>query len=409
VLSRSDLEWLAFAVIAAIACRFVAIDDTPIDRHLPFVIVLIAVCGYVAARWAAAIQMSIVLLLVAAMFLPDERVRLLTYGFIVAAAFAGSVAPAASPAGPPAAGPAAKQPASGRRYLVLTMAGVLLLRWIPFADVLLWRELVVVMGAATVLVAYRDRTPLAIAAALAVAVVTPVFPGRMLLFPFFVAALIAVRVPWLGFAFIAAAYYARYSIAILCVVTAIALFASPVSRTWLRVPTYAAAIALLALWPWSGLVARAFPRFLIASPPPEGEQPVWVALGRGQSVSIDAPPHKHAVAITASGANAASMPEGRVMGSVEVLGRTGDIIRRQIRIGDIADFGFMRREHFFASRNPPPRHPIDDVKGYGQAAWLHTAGWMVIGSPDEIASLHFSAARDLPPAVRLQIEAVDFE
>ncbi len=392
--SKSQLEWLAFALVCAIASHFVAIYDTPIDRALPFVVVLVATCGYVAVRWSAAIQMAAILLLLAALFLPDERTRLLAYGVIVAAAFSAAVFAAPKTLG---------------AYVVLTIAGVLLLRWIPFGDVFVWRELIVLGGALAVLFAFRDRTPLAIAVALAVALVTPVFPGRMVLFPILVAAVLAARLPWLSLAFLVGAYYVRYSIAILCVVAAIALVAPLLSRVWLRVPTYAAAMALFAIWPWSGLIARAFPKFLIARPPPEGQQAVWVALAPGQSVSIEAPGQKHAVVITASGANASRLPSGRLMGGVEVVGRMGNVVRREIRIGDIADFGFMRREHFFASRNPPPRNPIDDLHGYGQAAWLHTAGWIVIGSPDEIASLRFRAAPDLPPPARLQIEAVYFE
>ena len=85
----------------------------------------------------------------------------------------------------------------------------------------------------------------------------------------------------------------------------------------------------------------------------------------------------------------------------------GTVDGTQIRIGDIADFGFTRREQFFASRNPFPRRPINDVKEYGQSAWLHTAG--LIDAPVHLSAIRVSAAPDLPPNVRLQIEAVDFE
>ncbi|HYU80383.1 MAG TPA: hypothetical protein VEK56_15440, partial [Vicinamibacterales bacterium] len=36
----------AFALVAAIAAYFVAPDSTPIDRALPFVVVLLAVCCF---------------------------------------------------------------------------------------------------------------------------------------------------------------------------------------------------------------------------------------------------------------------------------------------------------------------------------------------------------------------------
>jgi hypothetical protein len=381
---------LAFVIVSTIASYFVAPGNTPIDRALPFVVVLMSICGFVANRWPQAMQVAVVLLFLPPAFLTDEHTRLLAYGVIVAGTFALCVAVA---------------PGTVEAYAALTVVGVLLLRWIPFSEVIVWRELLVLLGALVVLVAYRQRTPMAIVAALAVALVTPIFPARAMVFPF-VASVPFARIP-LAIAFATAAYFTRYSIAVLCVVAAIAL-ALPFLRR-IHFAAYACAIALFAMWPWSGIVARAFPKFLMASPPPDTQQPVWVALERGQSVSIDAPPHKHATAITASGANAARFGKGILMGTVDIEGRTGDVLRREIRIGDIADFGFMRREHFFTSRNPPPLRPINDVIGYGQAAWLHTAGWMVIGSVDEIAAVHFFAARDLPPGTRLQIEAVDFE
>ncbi len=399
-----NLEWLGFAGVLAVACRFVATYDTPVDRALPFVVVLIAICGLVANRWAVAIQGSALLLPFAAIFLTDERTRLLGYGVVVAAAFAIAVFAA---------------PRKLAAHVTLTIAGVLLLRWIPFTEDTLWRELVVLLGAVTVLIAFRERTPMAVAIALAVALVTPIFPGRATVFPFVVSALIAAPLPPIvvGVAFGIAAYFTRYSISVLCVVAAVAMIVgdsrsrlsgqagSPV----LHIPAYAAAIALFALWPWSGLAARAFPRFLLAEGASERQQPVWIALERAQSVSIDAPARAHRVVITASGANASHMRAGRLVGRVEVVGRRGQVIGRDLRIGDIADFGFMRRERFFASRNPPPRVPLDDIHGYGQSAWLHAAGRVAMFSREEIASLHVTAAPDLPPAAKLQIEAVEFE
>lgn len=375
---------------------------TPIDGALPFVIVLIALCFFVSTgdsrgRLSSIGWLAPILLLIAAIFISDERTRLFAYGIITAGAFALAVTYAEK---------------TLRAYVPLTIAGVLLLRWIPLSDVLVWRELVVLVGTLAVLIAqtgvsvphiYRPRTPLAIAVALAVAVVTPIFPARMLLFPFLVAAIVATRLPWLAIPFVIAAFFARYSIAVLCVVTAIALLAPWIARLRLQIPAYVTAIALLTLWPWSGLVARAFPHFLFAQPPFERRMPVWVALEPGQSVSIDVP-EAYTTVLIASAANASRLRAGRVVGWVEAGG-----VRREIRIGDIADFGFMRREHFFASRNSPPRHPIDDIQGYGATAWLHTAGRISIVAPKRIDALRVVAAPDLPPETRLQIEAVEFE
>ena len=99
--------------------------------------------------------------------------------------------------------------------------------------------------------------------------------------------------------------------------------------------------------------------------------------------------------MTASGANAASLPAGRILGWIDG------------RVADVPDFGFMRREHFFSSRNRPPRTPLADIHDYGAAAWLHTAGRFAV--PRSPFPVRFSAAPDLRPGTKLQIEAVEFE
>ncbi len=412
MLSRSQVEWLIFAVVAATAAIFIAPPDTPIDRALPFVIVLLSFCGFVAERWPAAIQTATILVFVPAIFLIDEHTRLLAYGIIAAAAFAFAVAIA---------------PRTLSASIALTVAGVLLLRWIPFSQVILWRELILLLGAIAIVMTGRLK-PIAahIAAALAIALFTPIFPARMLVFPFLVTILLMIPLPRIAIAapLIAAAFFMRYSIAVLCVVAAIVILSRPfdslrslragsdgegslaersfpfaVLRVRMTVP-----IALFALWPWSGIVARAFPAVLFAEPASPRSQPVWIAIARAQSVSLDIPPGVRRVVITASGANAARLPGGRAVGWVD-----GGGTRKMIRIGDIADFGFMRREHFFASRNRPPRTPLDDIHDYGASAWLHTAGRIAIASPRPITALHVTAAPGLPPGAKLQIEAVEFE
>jgi len=335
-----------FAIVAAVATYFVAPAATPIDRALPFVVIVLAFCSE-----SDLVQILILFLLLPPIFFADEHMRLLAYGVIAAIAFATALATA-----PP------------ERHIVIVIAGVLLLRWIPFSNVVVWRELLVLAGALAVFFASRSPV-LAIAVA---AVMTP-FPARLLLLPFLAAAVIAIlpkfRVP-----------------------------------TPIRIPLYACAVALFAMWPWSGIVARALPAFLRSEVPAANRRPVWIALARGESVSIDAPAPSRSVEITISGANASRLRKGTLMGTVEVGG-----LRREIRIGDIADFGYTRREQFFRSHNPSPKRPIDDVKDYGQSAWLHTAGLITIASPHAFQSIRVSAARDLPPDARLQIEAVAFE
>src|SRR3989442_9572073 len=130
------LRWLAMAVVSAIACRAVAIYDTPIDRALPFIAVLLVICGWISQSISA--ELGVLLLVAAAIFLPAERTRLLAYGLIAAAAFAVSLY-AARP--------------SLAVYALLTIVGTLLLLWIPFRDVGIWREVIIILGALAVLAA----------------------------------------------------------------------------------------------------------------------------------------------------------------------------------------------------------------------------------------------------------------
>lgn len=339
-----------FAIVAAVAAYFVAPTATPIDRALPFVVLVLAAALFTTEGTEGA-EFSVLSVILPAIFFADEHTRLLAYG--IASSIVFTIAIINSP---------------DERRWVHVIAGVLLLRWIPFSEVVVWRELIVLAGAVAVFFASRS-----VVLALALAAVTPAFPARVMVLLFVAAALLAIlpriRVP-----------------------------------VPIRIPLYAFAFALFAMWPWSGVVARALPAFLRSEAPLESSRPVWIALARGESVSIDAPAPARWVEITASGANASRLRKGRLMGTVEVNG-----IRREIRIGDIADFGYTRREQFFRSHNRAPRRPLDDLKGYGQSAWLHTAGLIAISSPRQFRSIRVSAAGDLPADARLQIEAVAFE
>jgi len=403
---ESHLRWLAIAVVSAIACRAVAIYDTPIDRALPFIAFLLVICGWVSQSLSA--ELGVLLLVASAIFLPAERTRLLAYGLIAATAFAVSLYAVCGPASAGRLKPAPTLEPSLPAYALLTIVGTLLLRWIPFRDVVIWREVIVILGALAVLAALNAGegagAPLSVLAALGVALVTPVFPGRAMLFPFLLAAALYVAqalLPVLVIAFLAAAYLDRYSHAPLWIAAAFAASAPLMARLRLRVPAYAAAVALFALWPWSGLVARAFPRFLYATPGSPRQQMIGLALAAGESVSVDVP-RVQSVILTGSGANTARMAVGRVVGRIDI----GNA-HRDLRIGDIADFGFLRREQFFRSRNAPPRWPTTDIRGYGQTAWMHGAGRVTL--PRSGRSMRITAARDLPAGARLQIESVDFE
>src|SRR5439155_1853044 len=116
------------------------------------------------------------LLVAAAIALPEERMRLSAFGIIVAGAFVAAAAPV---------------PGRFVDCAAVTIAAVLVLRWIPLSNVEVFRELIVLLGALAVLFA---RPPI-IVGAVAVALVTPTHPGKALLYPFLVAAIVFLVAP----------------------------------------------------------------------------------------------------------------------------------------------------------------------------------------------------------------------
>ena len=172
--------------------------------------------------------------------------------------------------------------------------------------------------------------------------------------------------------------------------------------------TYAAALVIFALWPWSGIIARALPVVRNYRPSCANRQAVVSALAPSESLPIGVPPHVRSVIVTASGGQMARFKPGRVVGMIEATDARGRVTTRQIRIGDIADFGFTRREQFFGSRNPLPRFSPAEIRGYGASAWVWGSGRTALTCTADIASLRVLAAPDLPRQTHLQIDAVDF-
>jgi hypothetical protein len=399
---------------------------TPIDAHLPLVIAAVLACAWAArgTGWSAAAQCAIPLLLVAMMTLTDERTRLLAYGVIVSAAFA--VAATAWERGRPAR--------ISPRDVVLTMAGIVLLRWIPLRDVHVVKELIVIAGSIALLYAMPRRAsvqPGAVAAAggtpalpgvLVLAAVTPMPPGKMALLPLTVAVLmLALRVVFarcetakprdlataiIGTALLAAACFARYSLATVYIAVAIVLLLPLAVR--IKPLTYAAAIAIFALWPWSGIIARALPIVRNYDPAAGDVRSIGRALAPSEGMAIDVPAHVRHVVVITSGAQLARFKPGRVAGTIEAVDARGQTTTRPITIGDIADFGFTRREQFFASRNPLPRFSPGEIRDYGANAWIWGAGRSAIACAADIRSLRVVAAPNLPPQSHLQIDSVEF-
>jgi len=398
---------------------------TPIDRALPFVAVLVTLLAWSAE--SVAVQLAVPLLLVAAIAVPDERLRLLTYGVIVAPAFARSL--------------------FSSFELPVAIVGIALLRWIPLESVVIWREALILGGALLVL-----RFTRSVPAAVLVAAATPLFPLKALAFPYLIAALAALLPR--RFRFFAVAVFAvllvvaRYSFAPMMIAAALAMLeegglpARPLVRGGGddrsgragSPPSVCILLLLVVLFPWSGAAIHALPPALLAivlgigiigrlSPVLAAggaltllfcmpattafdRTRIDTALAPSQSLTLEVTPSRRVVVI-ASGANISSM-RGGTFGTIEALDAKEHVIAtRPIAIGDVADWGFMRREHLFASRNRLPHDPSWRLIGYGAESWFTGAGRVTIDAPRHIEALRITADRSLPRIASLQIESVE--
>jgi hypothetical protein len=232
----------------------------------------------------------------------------------------------------------------------------------------------------------------------------------MALLPLAVAVVVFVtrRVPQVAIAalFLVCAFFARYSLATIYVAAAIVFLMPLLDRV--KPLTYATAIAIFVLWPWSGIIARALPIVRNYEPAAGDVRPIGWALAPAESKTIDVPPHVRHAVVTASGGQMARFKRGRVVGTIEATDTRGHLTTCPITIGDVADFGFTRRAQFFASRNPLPRFSPGEIRDYGANAWVWGAGRTAIASPADMASLRVIAAPNLSRDAHLQIDSVEF-
>jgi hypothetical protein len=368
----TQIRWLVTAIIAATACQLAVHHATPIDRALPFIAVIVTA---IAARSYPSLMMGVPLLIAAEIAIPDERTRLLGFGVVVAAVFAIALHPSSafgtfSPRGgekatqshPSPLRRGEKVPQADEGSLSLAIAAILLLRWIPFSEVRLGRELfLLAIGALIVLV--LERTPFAVAIAVLTVLVTPAIPMRTLLLP----------------------------IAVLLVAILAKLFGMPKVR--LALPSTIAVAFVLLFFAWSGVVARAFPYFLQRAKP-DFVRTMVAALPANESLTLEVPPG--AKSLVVSGANVAKMPRGTPLGRVD---------SHVIRIGDAADWGYLRREHFYGTRNPLPRDPAGRLRDYGYAAWVDGAGRVPL--PPRARVIRITADAGLPSGASLQVEGFE--
>ena len=354
-MNSAVIRWTVAAAVSAWAAALLIRHTTPIDEALPFIVIVMTV---IAAVTHPSIQLSVPLLLLGEIAFPEEALRLLWFGLVVAISFAAALLWDAGDVER-----TSDEDRTRMAPLVITLAAVLLLRWIPLEAVMYGREIfILALAAATVLV--LGTTPVAVAVAVGAALFTPAVPLRTLIVPM--------------------------------LVFVISVIVRAVGASTIRLPTAAAAALALPMmfFAWSGAFSRALPLMLRGGPPRLERVPVRIALAAGQSAEVDVPPDGRGLIL--SGANVPRLGRGAVLGTIE----PGHIV---VRIGDVADWGILRRDHYYASRNPLPRRPGGLLRGYGQTAWIDASGRIAV-RPGRFT---VTAARELPVQASLQIDAIE--
>lgn len=346
---RSALLTIIAAAISAYASWLVVHHATPIDRALPFIAIVI---GVVAAITSETILMAIPLLMAAEIAIADERMRLISFGLVIGVAVAASLLIKA-------------RELTFARAATIAVAAILILRWIPLHEVHFGREILLLIIAIGIVAAYGS-TPFAVAIAVAVTLLTPAIPLRTLLLP----------------------------MAVLIIGAVLQLAGMP----RLRADVTGASLTCLMLifFAWSGAFARALP-IVVRGVKSTERVPVRISLAANQSTELDVPPA--ATALILSGANVPRLKRGTLLGRID----PGNI---PVRIGDVSDWGVLRREHFYSSRNRRPRDPAGLLRDYGYAAWIDGAGRMPLPRG---RTVRITADPALAPNARLQIDAFELE
>jgi len=327
-----DRRTLVIAVVAAIVAALASAASvqfaTPVDRALPFLAVVVV---------ALNAPIAVLPLIVVENVIADEPTRLLAIGIVMAIAFGFALMDQSRQA---------RRPSLHQGWVVLL--AVLVLRWIPFHNVVIWRELIILAGAVAVAYVMNGGS-----LAVLLALFSPAWPAKVAVMLFVVAVI--------------AAFQLR------------------------RVKGSGVVVALvIAFFPWSGLMARGWGAFL--RPPHQGHrQYVGQALKPGTTTTIDVPPD--ATAVIVSGANVQRLPCGTILGTLN-----GNPVTAP-------DWGFMRREQFFSSRNCYPHDSAGRIRDYGWSAWID--GAERIGLPHGTRTIRVAVDPRLPKEATLQIEAFE--
>jgi hypothetical protein len=497
-------------------------EPVPLDRSLPFVVILIAILAWTAGRFESLVHAALPILVFLAM-VPVERPRLLSYGVILG--FAGVVAGAGL----------MRTECSDTQSLLRRVAFVLvitvLLRAVPAASEMLAATTLLLIGVAALTVLFHGRQdswhalPLIIAAGL----VTPLVPLRASLFPLLLAILIlSVRsnsLTALACAAVLAVVAGKWAMLLVAIGALPVLILSiqarnvltgrpmlaipPIARSWpvaVRFFSFAPSLALdvfaagrgvaiaamlilalsvalrpalatlylvaaallvlpaqasptrqrlaivsawfaafwLVLFSWGGALPPAFPlpaplltvmglsalvavplfirpnwlagaitaAFFLAllgfRPSMDQEfQPIDQALRPGESLVISPQRGVTKLSLVMSGANVSALPPGANLGLVELVDEAGRGYRRDITLGEVADWGAFRPGHFFVTQNAVPDE-VPRIAGFGSSAFLAGLSRISLQLQGSISTLRVTVSDSLPQNAVLQLHRLEF-
>jgi hypothetical protein len=387
ILSRRGGEgsvglWIAAGLLSFWACTRLGIHATSIDLALPWIALIVTFIAWLGE--STAVLCAVPLLIGCAISFSDDRTRLLGYGAIVAVAFCGAMLNAGAQCAVRGAQngigalPNAHGALSFPRAAGFAIAGTALIRWIAREHFQFFRE-AILLALVIAIVAVAKHAPIGIALALLAALYTPAIPFRTLAIPiaFLIPALLEGRTP--------SSAQPRDSAA------------SP--RGGRGRPPLLEALSTLViaivvtLFPYSGIVART-PRYLRYGKPATNRVNLYWALKPGQSHDFEVPTETHALIL--------SLSHGENLRGMTVVGRLGD---RELHAGDLADWGFARRDQWWRAKNRLPRHAAGLIRGYGYDGWVD--GAVRVEIPRDAKTIRVSVDPHLPPPGLLQVEAFE--
>lgn len=137
------------------------------------------------------------------------------------------------------------------------------------------------------------------------------------------------------------------------------------------------------------------------------EQSIDRSLSAGEAVSFQLTHPARRLRVVASLANGSTLPPSFEVGTIEVSDGHGAGFRRVLRTRELLDWGALSRANRFFTTNRLPDRPAGEISGYGRDAYLLGNGAVMIESPMVVNVVRISAAKGLPASSRLTVEAVE--